>query len=158
GGMARPFAATLFDKSPSANWLVAWHQDAVLPLREQRAAAGWGPWSKKAGVIYARAPVTALERVVALRLHLDDSTASNGPLRVLPGSHLHGVLSAAAIARFAAQLTPVECAARKGDALVMRPLLLHASSKSRLPVPRRVLHLEYASATIMEEGLELAVA
>ena len=29
----------------------------------------------------------ALERVIALRIHLDDSTADNGPLRVLPGTH-----------------------------------------------------------------------
>src|SRR5206468_2588674 len=40
-----PFRATLFDKSPRSNWLVAWHQDTALPLRERRDIAGWGPWS-----------------------------------------------------------------------------------------------------------------
>jgi hypothetical protein len=53
GGEAVPFGATLFDKSSSANWLVAWHQDRALPLMERREAAGWGPWSQKDGVVYA---------------------------------------------------------------------------------------------------------
>lgn len=55
---AFPFRATLFDKSPHANWLVVWHQDTALPLRERREAPGWGPWSVKEGVIYAHAPET----------------------------------------------------------------------------------------------------
>jgi len=82
-----PFGATLFDKSAEANWLVVWHQDTALPLVEERDVPGWGPWSKKAGVTYAHAPAHALANVVALRLHLDDSTLENGPLRVLPRTH-----------------------------------------------------------------------
>jgi hypothetical protein len=42
GADAIPFRATLFDKSPSANWLVVWHQDTALPLRERRETPGWG--------------------------------------------------------------------------------------------------------------------
>jgi len=79
---ARPFRATLFDKSPSSNWLVVWHQDTALPLLERREVLGWGPWSVKEGVIYAHAPATALEQVLALRVHLDESSDRNGPLRV----------------------------------------------------------------------------
>ena len=70
GGEAFPFRATLFDKSPIANWLVVWHQDTALPLQERREAPGWGPWSVKDGVIYAHAPESALSQVLALRLHL----------------------------------------------------------------------------------------
>ena len=84
GGKAVPFRATLFDKSKNANWPVAWHQGTALPLRARFDAPGWGPWSTKAGVVYAHAPTAALERVTALRLHLDDSVSENGPLRVLP--------------------------------------------------------------------------
>ena len=87
GSGAVPFRATLFNKSPNSNWLVVWHQDTALPLRERREAPGWGPWSVKDGVIYAHAPGTALSQVLALRVHLDDSTADNGPLRVLPVTH-----------------------------------------------------------------------
>jgi hypothetical protein len=75
GPSAIPFRATLFDKSPDHNWLVVWHQDTALPLRERRDVSGWGPWSVKAGITYAHAPANALSRVIALRLHIDDSGA-----------------------------------------------------------------------------------
>ena len=93
GPNAIPFRATLFDKSPSSNWLVVWHQDTALPLAEKIETPGWGPWSLKENVIYAHAPTEALEQVLALRIHLDDSTAENGPLRVIPDSHCDGVLT-----------------------------------------------------------------
>src|SRR5215510_1704105 len=86
-----PFRATLFDKSRGANWHVLWHQDRALPLMNKVDCNGWGPWSKKRGVLYALAPASALERVVALRIHLDAARDTNGPLRVIPGSHKRGV-------------------------------------------------------------------
>jgi hypothetical protein len=92
GAEPLPFRATLFEKSGRGNWLVVWHQDTVLPLRKRFEAPGWGPWSEKSGVIYARAPASALSRVVALRVHLDASTTDNGPLRVVPGSHVLGII------------------------------------------------------------------
>ena len=93
GATAVAYRATLFDKSPVRNWLVVWHQDTALPLLERRDVPGWGRWSVKAGVTYAQAPAAALSRVIALRLHIHDSRADNGPLRVLPGTHTMGVLS-----------------------------------------------------------------
>ena len=71
GSKAFPFRATLFDKSPKANWLVVWHQDTALPLRDRRELPGWGPWSVKEGVNYAHAPASAFCRVLALCVHLD---------------------------------------------------------------------------------------
>ena len=47
GKFAVPFRATLFDKYPSSNWLVMWHQDTALPLTERLESEGWGPWSGK---------------------------------------------------------------------------------------------------------------
>ena len=93
GKAAVPFRATLFEKSSQTNWLIPWHQDTALPLTAQSDSPGWGAWSKKEGILYAHAPAWALERVVALRVHLDPSEADNGPLRVLPGSHTAGVLT-----------------------------------------------------------------
>lgn len=156
-GVAVPFRATLFDKSPNSNWLVVWHQDTALPLREQRQCPGWGPWSIKDGVCYAHAPASALERVVALRVHLDDSLAENGPLRVLPGSHSTGVLDDAEIHKLASASTPLDCRMEKGGILAMRPLVVHSSSKSRSEARRRVLHIEYARTLAIDENLELAV-
>jgi ectoine hydroxylase-related dioxygenase (phytanoyl-CoA dioxygenase family) len=158
GAKARPFRATLFDKSPQSNWLVVWHQDTALPLRERRHTPGWGPWSVKDGVPYAHAPANVLAGVAALRVHLDDSTAQNGPLRVLPATHRQGVVSDDMIEKISAQISPVDCVIPQGGVLVVKPLLIHASSKSQLEMPRRVLHIEYAEPTIVGENLELAVA
>jgi ectoine hydroxylase-related dioxygenase (phytanoyl-CoA dioxygenase family) len=158
GTNAVPFRATLFDKSPISNWLVVWHQDTALPLREKRNKTGWGPWSVKDGVNYAHAPARALERVIALRLHLDDSNLENGPLRVLPATHRRGVLTDDEIEATAGQTTAVDCVVRRGGVLGMRPLIVHASSKSRSDHPRRVLHVEYASSRFIQDDMELALA
>jgi hypothetical protein len=153
-----PFKATLFDKSPVSNWLVVWHQDTALPLRERRELPEWGPWSVKDGVIYTHAPATALSRVAALRLHLHDSMPENGPLRVLPETHTMGVLSDDAIHGRSTQITAFACLVPRDGILVMRPLIVHASSKARGKMQRRVLHIEYAASPSVADGLELALA
>lgn len=158
GTRAVPFRATLFDKSPESNWLVVWHQDTALPLKQRREMTGWGPWSVKDRVIYAHAPANALSQVLALRLHLDDSTADNGPLRVLPATHSLGLLTDDTIHNLAEQRPHTDCLVSQGGVLAMRPLVVHASSKSRVDAPRRVLHIEYAASTTLTEGAELAVA
>jgi len=158
GADAVPFRATLFDKSPHANWLVVWHQDTALPLREQCDTPSWGPWSVKDGVVYAHAPAAVLCRVLALRIHLDDSTAGSGPLRVLRGTHTKGVLSDDDIHDLAEQVAPTDCLVRQGGVLAMRPLLVHASSKSQSEALRRVLHIEYSATKMVGANLELAVA
>jgi len=158
GDAALSLRATLFDKSPTSNWLVVWHQDTALPLRERREAPGWGPWSTKDGVNYAHAPASALEQVLALRLHLDDSVAENGPLRVLPGTHALGVLSDDFLHELSTQIAAIDCLVPRGGILAMRPLVVHASSKSQSRAPRRVLHIEYATSLVIHDGLTLAVA
>jgi hypothetical protein len=157
-GNARPFRATLFDKSSSSNWLVVWHQDTALPMQARVDAEGWGPWSTKAGVHYAHAPAAALTSVVALRISLDDSTETNGPLRILPGTHAQGLLDQATIDELARTVPAAACTVRRGGIVAMRPLVLHASSKSSSDAPRRVLHLEYAATTRFGAGLDLAMA
>jgi ectoine hydroxylase-related dioxygenase (phytanoyl-CoA dioxygenase family) len=158
GPSAVPFRATLFDKSPAHNWLVVWHQDTALPLRERRDATGWGPWSIKAVVTYAHAPASTLGRVVAVRLHIDDSDSGNGPLRVLPGSHTRGVMADDEIAKLARDVHAVDCVAPAGGVVAMRPLIVHASSKAVTDRRRRVLHIEYADSLQFEAGLALAIA
>jgi ectoine hydroxylase-related dioxygenase (phytanoyl-CoA dioxygenase family) len=145
GDGAFPVRVLFFDKTPAANWLVAWHQDRTVAVAERRACAGFGGWSVKAGVPHVQPPAAVLEGMLTLRLHLDDCGPDRGPLRVLAGSHRLGLLDAPAMARLTASAPTVECVARRGDAFVMRPLLLHASSKARRPGRRRVLHIEYAA-------------
>jgi ectoine hydroxylase-related dioxygenase (phytanoyl-CoA dioxygenase family) len=157
GTRAFPFRATLFEKSNQSNWLVVWHQDTALPLRERVEVPGWGPWSVKEKIDYAHAPAGALSQVLALRIHLDDSTPDNGPLRVLPRTHMLGVLNDDEIHALAVRTTPVDCVAAKGGVVVMRPLVVHASSKSRTEIPRRVLHIEYAANDSIAAPLHLTV-
>lgn len=158
GASAYPFRATMFEKTTDANWLVVWHQDTALPLSRRQEASGWGPWSVKEGVIYAHAPANALSQVLALRVHLDDSTPQNGPLRVLPSTHTLGVLSDDAIHQLAQHVVPVECCVPRGGIVAMKPLVVHSSSKSQSDCARRVLHIEYAASTAITGNLELAVA
>ena len=145
-------------ESDNANWLVVWHQDTALPLRGRKESPGWGPWSVKENVIYAHAPAAALRQVLALRVHLDDSTAQNGPLRVLPGTHTLGVLSNDEIHQLATDIPAVDCLVAANGILAMRPLVVHSSSKSQAQHPRRVLHIEFAASPVVAEGLELAIA
>jgi hypothetical protein len=158
GGQPTPFRATLFEKSPRSNWLVVWHQDTALPLATHVDSPEWGPWSTKAGVLYAHAPAWALARVLALRVHLDACAADSGPLRVLPGTHRCGVMNDEQVFRMARARPSVDCLVGRGGVLAMRPLVVHSSSKSASLQPRRVLHLEYAASLDLFGGIRLAVA
>ena len=158
GRAAFPFRATLFEKTPDRNWLVGWHQDTALPLRTRREIKGWGPWSLKDGIHYAHAPACALAQVLALRVHFDDSTHENGPLRVLPATHCRGVLSDDEIHELSLLIPAIHCLVPKGGVVAMRPLLAHASSKLRNESPRRVLHVEYAASASVASPLQLALA
>jgi ectoine hydroxylase-related dioxygenase (phytanoyl-CoA dioxygenase family) len=135
---------TMFDKTPSANWRAQWHQDRAIAVKERLTVHGYGPWSSKNGMAHVEPPEGVLAQMVAIRIHLDDCGADNGPLRVIPGSHLAGKLSEAEIADMVATRPMVELSAPQGSLILMRPLLLHASSPSLLPVHRRVLHIEFA--------------
>lgn len=139
-----PVRGIYFDKRPEKNWLVAWHQDLTLALKERVEVSGFGPWSVKEGVPHVQPPVGLLEQMISVRLHLDDTDATNGALRVLPGTHRLGRLNAEAIRRCRETCKEVSCEAKAGDVLLMRPLLLHASSHSTSERRRRVLHIEFA--------------
>jgi ectoine hydroxylase-related dioxygenase (phytanoyl-CoA dioxygenase family) len=155
---AVPYRATLFEKSGEHNWLVVWHQDTALPLEARLESPEWGPWSTKRSIHYAHAPAWALSQIVALRLHLDPSTLENGPLKVIPGSHDAGVLSDEEVFRAAKARRSALGLSGRGGVLAMRPLLIHSSSKTESPAPRRVLHLEYAAALDLAPGVRLAIA
>jgi hypothetical protein len=134
-----------FDKSAETNWLVPWHQDLTLAVRERAEVSGFGPWSIKDGVPHVQPPVDLLQRMLTIRLHLDDADESNGALRVLPGSHRFGRLAADRIQEMRARQPDFVGAVSAGDAILMRPLLLHASGRSASARHRRVLHIEYAA-------------
>jgi ectoine hydroxylase-related dioxygenase (phytanoyl-CoA dioxygenase family) len=145
--------AILFDKTPRANWKVPWHQDLTIAVRSRRDVPAYGPWSTKAGIAHVQPPVAVLERMVAVRVHLDRCGPDDGPLRVIPGSHRAGRLGPGEIEELRARVKEVVCEAERGGLLAIRPLLLHASSPARAPGHRRVIHIEYAAAELAG-GLE----
>ena len=131
---------TYFEKSKAQNWLVPIHQDLAIPVRERREAPFFTAWSRKEGTTFVQPPAQVLEQLVAVRVHLDPCSESDGPLQVVPGSHDLGVLTAKAAVSTRDKRGVVTCVADAGDALLMRPLLLHASSKASGSGMRRVLH------------------
>jgi ectoine hydroxylase-related dioxygenase (phytanoyl-CoA dioxygenase family) len=155
GAKPIPVRSIFFDKPPEANWLVPWHQDLSIAVKQRIDLRGYGPWSMKDGVPHVQPPTETLEAMVTIRLHLDDCDESNGSLRVIPGSHRLGRLDAASISELRSRQKEVTCSVRSGDGLLMRPLLLHASSEASAPVHRRVIHLEYAACPL-PNGLEWA--
>lgn len=148
-----PVRALLFDKTPETNWKVSWHQDLSIAVTDRAEIPGFSGWSLKEGVWHVQPPLEVLERMLTVRLHLDDCGTGQGPLRVLPGSHRHGRLSSGDILRLRRATVAEEIRCRAGDALIMRPLLLHASSKATHPSRRRVLHVEYANEAL-PDGLK----
>jgi ectoine hydroxylase-related dioxygenase (phytanoyl-CoA dioxygenase family) len=151
GSNARVVRGIYFDKHPDANWKVAWHQDLTIAVREKIDADGYGPWSTKGGIHHVQPPVSILENLLTIRLHLDDTGEANGALRVVPGTHQYGRLDSNQIENWK-QRESFTCVVRRGGALVMRPLLLHSSMAAVNPTHRRVLHFEY-SATGLPAGL-----
>jgi ectoine hydroxylase-related dioxygenase (phytanoyl-CoA dioxygenase family) len=138
----------LFDKTPDANWPVPWHQDLTIAVKARVEAPGYGPWTVKGGVLHVRPPIAVLKAMLTLRVHLDDCDATQGPLRVVPGSHTQERLEAAEIRRWLDRVPPVTCLVPRGGVLLMRPLILHASSPATDPRHRRVVHLEYAAGRL----------
>jgi hypothetical protein len=148
GRTARVVRGILFDKTEDANWKVPWHQDVTIAVSRRVDAEGFGPWSMKAGVLHVQPPAAVLERMVSIRLHLDDCPKENGALRVISRSHGNGKLDERLIQELAERSVAVTCAMRRGGALIMRPLLLHASSASSVPGHRRVVHFDYAAVEL----------
>ena len=133
-----------FDKPPEQSWALPWHKDFAIAVRDNRLPSEhFGKPTFKVGVPHVEAPAWLLEKMLTLRLHLDDMTEANGPLKVIPGSH-RGVESAA----------PATILGQRGDVLLMRPLLSHASNKSHSETKqhRRILHYEFCGTAQLPDG------
>jgi ectoine hydroxylase-related dioxygenase (phytanoyl-CoA dioxygenase family) len=147
GDNAFAVRATFFDKVPDANWSLFWHQDNAITVKERHEVPGFTGWSLKAGVWQVQPPVEVLAGMIAIRVHLDDCSAENGPLRVLPGSHRFGWLDEE-LDTWKSRVAEVVCTVQCGGIVAMSPLILHASAPSRSVRHRRVIHIEYAAADL----------
>lgn len=151
GRNARIVRGVFFDKNRTANWKVAWHQDLTIAVGRRVETEGYSSWSTKAGITHVQPPVSVLEKMLAVRVHLDDTDVSNGALHVIPGSHKHGRLTARDIQSWKEHHQVIACPVATGGAMLMKPLLLHASSMASNPEHRRVLHFEYSSSDLHGE-------
>ena len=148
---ARPVRAVMFDKTPEANWTVAWHQDRVIPVRERHEVEGFGPWSTKDGVLHVAPPFAVLAQMITVRVHLDPVDAGNAPLRVALGSHRLGRVPSDAATREADALSQRVCLAKAGDVWAYSTPILHASDRADPPRRRRVLQVDYADFELPSE-------
>jgi hypothetical protein len=148
GPAAGVVRALFFDKPPGHSWALPWHKDYNVAVREHRGGDAFTKPTTKAGVPHVMAPAVVLGAMLTARVHLDDVTADNGPLRVVPGSHRHYAMGEDA----AREPVAVRCAA--GDVLLMRPLLTHASghTKPETRLHRRVVHFECAATPALPDG------
>lgn len=151
GADMRVVRAVVFEKTGEANWFVPWHQDRVRPypaasVPPEYTRYGAVPSSSGqsgSGMVRAEPPASVLEAMLSLRVHLDDCDGDDGPLEVVMGSHLAGLLDRAGVARVV-ETGPIKlCLVARGDILAMRPLLVHRSQRALKPCRRRVLHLDY---------------
>jgi hypothetical protein len=135
--------AIYFDKPGMSNWLVSWHQDTKISVNRKTDLPGFRQWSLKQGLYAVEPPAAFLQDTFTFRIHLDDTDETNGALKVVPGSHLHGVMPDDDLQKYPKE--EVICNVPSGAIMLMKPLTLHASSKSTSDRNRRVIHLEFCS-------------
>ncbi len=137
-----------FDKPPDRSWSLPWHRDRTIAVKDNSLPTTYfkNP-TRKAGIAHFEAPDELLANMLTLRIHLDAMTAENGPLAVIPGSHLLNPEK---------EEPPVVLSAAAGDVLAMRPLLSHSSSMSQegTTAHRRIVHLEFAGDAVLPEGVQ----
>jgi len=147
-----PVRSILFNKTLDENWPVAWHQDLTIAVAAKQEVENYEPWSVKDGVCHVQPPESLLNKMITVRIHLDPTPESNGALKVIPQSHLLGKLPSGVISQYTRE-NFVNCACEAGDVLLMKPLILHSSSRSDTPKNRRIVHFEYAPVDSLHQDL-----
>jgi len=145
---AKPVRAIAFNKSHDENWAVSWHQDRIISVREKKNTEGYSNWSRKAGVWHCEPPLDILEKILAVRIHLDDATDQTGALEILEASHKFGKVTADKTKSTIKQCKPIMCEAQTGDILIMKMLMLHRSKPSLSARPRRAIRLDYSAVNL----------
>ncbi|MEP3276328.1 MAG: phytanoyl-CoA dioxygenase family protein [Stappiaceae bacterium] len=145
---ARPVRLVSFNKSPSNNWGVPWHQDRVIAVNQKHAVPGFENWSCKGGQWHCEPPVSLLEGMIFVRVHLDDADEKNGCLEIAPGSHRLGCVGAAEAADHSKKCETEICRARRGDVLILKMLVLHRSLPATEPSSRRTYRIDYSAEAL----------
>jgi ectoine hydroxylase-related dioxygenase (phytanoyl-CoA dioxygenase family) len=138
-----------FDKLAQSNWFVAYHQDLTISVDKKVGLENFGPWTVKQNQFAVQPPIEILQHNFTIRIHLDDTDANNGALKIIPKSHLKGIYRAETIDWTIESETI--CKVKKGGVMIMKPLLLHSSSKTTNNNKRRVIHIEFSNIELPNE-------
>lgn len=139
-----------FDKPSGANWFVSWHQDVPINVEKKIDVEGYKSWTNKMGIYSVCPPAELLQNIFTIRIHLDNTNEKNGALKVIPGSHKKRFTNEE-INQISANTNPLLVEVAEGGIHLMKPLLLHSSSKSQTQKRRRVIHLEFCSMELPAE-------
>ncbi|HOY13079.1 MAG TPA: phytanoyl-CoA dioxygenase family protein [Saprospiraceae bacterium] len=158
-GCQKAIKSIYFDKPPNANWVVNWHQDLTINLKNRLEFENFKNWRENSQRIVVQPPIEILENIFTIRIHLDDCSKENGALRVIENSHKKGVIE---IKEWMLNKNGIEriCEVKRGGILIMKPLLLHSSKRTENQNNRRVIHIEFTdkelpSGLFWKEILEL---
>lgn len=135
-----------FDKPAQSNWFVSFHQDLTISVNKKMQLSGYNHWTVKHDQFAVQPPLDILRNIFTIRIHLDDTNEMNGALKVIPGSQLNGIQNV----NLTEQKTEI-CEVQRGGIMIMKPLLLHSSGRSRNEGRRRVIHIEFCNIQLPEE-------
>jgi hypothetical protein len=122
------FRAMFMNKPAQQGTVLPWHQDV---------GEGWG-----------------LDRnpIITVWTALDDATAANGCMQIVPSSHKLGVLNAGHFvsatdqAKYTQEHALIDLEVAAGEAILLHNLLLHRSGVNRTTHPRRAFSTAYMDA------------
>ena len=140
----KPERVVVFNKTSVANWALPWHQDRVIAMEQKTEQPGYTKWTRKAGIWHCEPPEHVLQKMLFVRVHLDDVTAENGAMEIAVGSHRLGKFPKADVKAAVGSFKHEVTEAGAGDVLVLSMLTLHRSLPSRSDQSRRALRVDYA--------------
>jgi ectoine hydroxylase-related dioxygenase (phytanoyl-CoA dioxygenase family) len=138
-----------FDKPATSNWYVSYHQDLTISVDKKVELENFGPWTTKQNQFAVQPPIDILENIYTIRIHLDDTDENNGALRVIPKSHSKKIYRPETIDWTTE--TEMACKVSKGGIMIMKPLILHSSSRITNNKKRRVIHIEFSNQELPTE-------
>lgn len=138
-----------FDKPERSNWFVAYHQDLTISVNKKSHINGYTLWTVKQGRYAVQPPIDIIQNIFTVRIHLDDTDENNGALKVINGSHIKGIYRPETI-DLEKEIETI-CKVPKGGIMIMKPLLMHSSSRTTSNSKRRVIHIEFSNNGLPED-------
>lgn len=132
-----------FDKPETSNWYVPYHQDLTISVDKKIEDQNFKFWTKKQNQFSVQPPISILENITTIRIHLDDTNENNGALNVIPKSHLKKIYRPETI-NWDNEIE-ITCNVAKGGIMFMKPLTLHSSKRTINNEKRRVIHIEFSN-------------